>query len=171
MPSPISIIHNGVVLLDQLTTVNKLNDFFANLGQELASKISIRDEYDPIKDYMPPSNSLSMYVNPCMVEEIISLMMTMKKSKSTAIDGFDITVIDGIFDVIAKPLSNVFNSSFASCEVPVELKKAKVIPIYKANDKQYVGNYRPIFILPIFLNCWKDSCLLDCHHLLKNVVY
>ena len=35
--------------------------FFANLGQELASKIPIRAEYDPIKDYMPPSNSLSMY--------------------------------------------------------------------------------------------------------------
>ena len=50
-----------------------------------------------------------MYVNPCMVEEIISLMRTMKKSKSIAIDGFDIRVIDGIFDVIAKPLFNVFN--------------------------------------------------------------
>ena len=50
MPSPISIIHNGVVLLDQLTTANKFNNFFANLGQELASKIPIRAEYDPIKD-------------------------------------------------------------------------------------------------------------------------
>ena len=99
--------------------------FLANLGQELASKIPVRVEYDPIKDYMPPSNFLSMYVNPCMVEEIISLMRTMKKNKSIAIDGFDIKVIDGIFDVIAKTLSNVFNSSFASDEVPVELKKGE----------------------------------------------
>ena len=119
MLSSISIINNGVVSLDQLTTANKFNDLFANVGQELASKIPIRAEYDPIKDYMPPTNSLSMYVNPCMVEEIISLMRTMKKSKSIAIDGFDIRVIDGIFDVIAKPLFNVFNRSFSSGEVPV----------------------------------------------------
>ena len=34
--------------------------------------------------------------------------------------------------------------------VPDELKVAKIIPIYKCDDKKLISNYRSISILPVF---------------------
>jgi Reverse transcriptase (RNA-dependent DNA polymerase) len=34
--------------------------------------------------------------------------------------------------------------------VPDDLKIAKIIPIYKCDDKKIISNYRPISVLPVF---------------------
>jgi hypothetical protein len=34
--------------------------------------------------------------------------------------------------------------------VPDEMKIARVIPLYKSEDKSFVENYRPVSILPVF---------------------
>ena len=44
----------------------------------------------------------------------------------------------------------LINLSFSSGCYPTALKYAKVIPVFKANSKFEVSNYRPISILPIF---------------------
>ena len=46
------------------------------------------------------------------------------------------------------PLSNVINKSISQGIVPTCMKKAKIIPIYKAKDEQQFTNYRPISLLP-----------------------
>ena len=46
-------------------------------------------------------------------------------------------------------LTKIVNKSWTSGKFPRSLKIAKVIPIYKAEDKQIVSNYRPISILPV----------------------
>ena len=51
---------------------------------------------------------------------------------------------------LCKPLSLIFNKSFEEGVVPTALKTAKVIPIYKSEDKRLVSNYRPISVLPAF---------------------
>ena len=40
-------------------------------------------------------------------------------------------------------------------DFPEELKLAKVIPIYKADNEQHIQNYRPISVLPFFKNTQK----------------
>ena len=44
----------------------------------------------------------------------------------------------------------MINKSIESGHVPVAMKLAKVVPIYKSKDKQMLNNYRPISLLPIF---------------------
>ena len=48
------------------------------------------------------------------------------------------------------PLSYIINSSIIQGDFPEELKLAKVIPIYKADNEQHIQNYRPISVLPFF---------------------
>ena len=43
------------------------------------------------------------------------------------------------------------NLSLRTGEIPNDMKKAKVIPIYKnSGDKEIMKNYRPVSLLPTF---------------------
>ena len=47
------------------------------------------------------------------------------------------------------PLTHIINMSITQGIFPDELKLARVIPVYKCNDKQTLSNYRPISILTL----------------------
>jgi len=49
---------------------------------------------------------------------------------------------------LARPI-RLFYKSIEKGTVPDELKVAKIIPIYKYDDKKLISNYRPISILPV----------------------
>ena len=51
--------------------------------------------------------------------------------------------------MIAYPLSHIINLSVIQGCVPDGLKSARVIPLFKKNDKTEVGNYRPVSILNV----------------------
>jgi len=48
---------------------------------------------------------------------------------------------------LAKLLSHIINLSFAQGAFPHELKIANIIPIFKAGEKDIIGNYRPVSLL------------------------
>ena len=50
-------------------------------------------------------------------------------------------------NVLAEPLSILFNRSLETCYFPVIWKDANVSPIYKKDDKTLPSNYRPISLL------------------------
>ena len=51
---------------------------------------------------------------------------------------------------ISDPLTHIFNLSITSGIVPTEPKTARVIPLFKTDDKSLISNYRPISVLPSF---------------------
>ena len=52
--------------------------------------------------------------------------------------------------MISAPLANIINLSLQKGIFPDNLKIAKVIPVYKADDPSLLVNYRPISLLRIF---------------------
>ena len=50
-------------------------------------------------------------------------------------------------EILTAPVTHIINLSFNNARVPDKLKIAKVIPIYKKNEKYHVDNYRPISLL------------------------
>ena len=61
-----------------------------------------------------------------------------------------VNIIKTCSDELARPLSMIFNKSMVEGIVPDDLKIAKIIPVYKSEDKKIISNYRPISILPAF---------------------
>jgi len=51
-------------------------------------------------------------------------------------------VLRELADVIAEPLSIVFERSWRTGEVPEDWRKANITPIFKKGKKEYPGNYR-----------------------------
>ena len=55
-------------------------------------------------------------------------------------------------------VNNTINKSIHSGRVPDDIKLAKVIPIYKAKDKELLSNYRPISLLPTTSKILEKKC-------------
>ena len=52
-------------------------------------------------------------------------------------------------DVVAEPLSIIFERSWRTGEVPEDWRKASVTPIFKKGKKEDPGNYRPVCLTSI----------------------
>ena len=52
-------------------------------------------------------------------------------------------VVRELADVIAEPLSIIFERSWRTGQVPKDWRKANVTPVFKKGKKEDPGNYRP----------------------------
>ena len=64
-------------------------------------------------------------------------------------DGIHARYVRDSASIIVCPLGHVINLSLIQGIVPDDLKSARVVPLFKKNDKTEVGNYRPVSILSI----------------------
>ena len=89
-----------------------------------------------------------------LINEVINNKNTKQVLPSQfKIDGFDnipMHIIKNSFKYISNPLLNLINLSFSKGIFPDQLKIAKLIPIFKADDSEIFSNYRPISLLTNF---------------------
>jgi len=69
--------------------------------------------------------------------------------KSMRPNGMHPRVLRELADVVAEPLSIIFERSWRIGEVPEDSRKANVIPIFKKGKKENPGNYRPVSLTSI----------------------
>ena len=138
--------NDGTAITDDLDIANKFNDYFINIGPNLAKKIP--QSAINIYDHLPGNYPQSFFLQPTCNEEIRSTV----KSLNRAAPGWDElthSTFLSISEFLEEPVKHIINLSFAEGVVPVELKIAKVMPLFKADDAHSFSNYRPISILPI----------------------
>ena len=107
---------------------------------------------DVVPAAMPPlyyTTTSKLSVIKTTPEEVESVLRAIDLSKATGPDEISGRVLKHISSSISEPLSNYYNHSFEQGKVPLQWKKANVIPVYKKGDRQLVKNYRPISLLCI----------------------
>ena len=75
-------------------------------------------------------------------------------------DEMPASILKQCTDIYIDPLTHLINLSINQGIFPSKLKIAKVIPIYKSDDKQLIQNYRPISGLPFFSKKYFSNHLL-----------
>ncbi len=77
-------------------------------------------------------------------------MRSLKSSKSPSLDEISPRLIKDAADELVVPLTMLINSSLQSGTFPTCEKQAKVLPVYKSNEKSKLDNYHPISVTTVF---------------------
>ena len=125
---------------------NGFNDFFVDVGPRLSESIPqssksfrdfLGDQYDEEFNFQEVNSF------------IINITLSKLKSKSSVgNDNISMKLLKEIMPIIVKPIIHLFNLSLNTGYIPDNYKCAKIIPIYKAGERDRFDNYRPISILP-----------------------
>ena len=91
-----------------------------------------------------------MFLSPVDEKEVHKVVEICKNKSSTDADGLNMNIVKRVITTIIKPLTHGFNISFKTGVFPDKLKIAKIIPIFKAGNKENCTNYRRISLLPLF---------------------
>ncbi|KFP24195.1 RNA-directed DNA polymerase from mobile element jockey, partial [Colius striatus] len=82
-------------------------------------------------------------------DDVKDLLVKLNAHKSMGADGMHTRMLRELADVIAKPLSIIFEQSWRTGEVPEDCRKANVTPVFKKGRKDDPGNYRLVSLTSI----------------------
>ena len=136
--------------IDNLTNlidiVNALNDYFTNVGANLANRIPTSD-LELNFDNNPNIPLLELVET--TPEEVRELLLGISDSKATGEDEIPVPFLKMAIDTTSNIICYIINLSFRTLTVPDKWKVALIAPIYKDGDRNLPNNYRPISILPV----------------------
>ena len=119
------------------------------LGKKL--HMSLDNNTDDFKQYMSHNiPDKSIFLKPIDESEVLNVVKSFKVSSSSGIDELSGKVVKSVIHFLLVPIIHILNLSITTGIVPLKLKVAKVVPIYKKNDVHHISNYRPISVLPFF---------------------
>ena len=123
------------------------NEYFTNIAHELHENLPPSDT-DPIS-FLRGDFPNSMVVLPVLPQDVVKVIDSLKNSKNNT-NEIATSIIKYNKNLIAIPISTLFNQSINCGAFPKCLKHATVIPIHKKGPKDIVSNYRPISLLSTF---------------------
>ena len=95
-------------------------------------------------------------------QEFEKAFNALKRNKIIGSDGLNSNIIMNVYNSAKVILFKIFKASPEEAVFPEKLEIAKVIPVFKMDDKENAEKYRPISILPVFLKCLNVLCLIVC---------
>ena len=137
---------SGEICFNKQNVSEKFNAFYTTVASKLVEKLPkslyrygrqfVLTFYSQ-KGVIPNNFSFSIMSE----NQILKYLSKLSVSKSTGLDGIPCKFVRDSASIIACPLTHIINLSLIQGVVPDDLKSARVVPIFKKNDKTDVGNY------------------------------
>ena len=143
---------------EKFDIVNKFNDFFAGIGDALATQM-------PDSTYPPtfPSDHMhhNFYLFPPTHDEISKIIMNLKMTW-TSTDVLPVKLLKRFKNILVVPITLLIEHSIQKGVFPSELKIARITPIHKEGLFTEPSNFRPISSLSYWSKIYEKffSCRL-----------
>ena len=145
-PNGIKCILDNGRLTDQLEITNKFNDFFINIGPSLTKNMPTTRNHNYGK-YLTGNILSSFQFDLVDDDTIVKTLHSIRSKSSSGHDGISTKLLKFLSPPLISPLRVIINQSLITGIFPEKLKIAKVIPLFKKDDKAKTDNYRPISLL------------------------
>ena len=139
---------NGKVISGNFEIAEGFNEFFVNIGPKLAK--SIPNSSRPFSDYLSNPVKENFVFSNMRPDIILEALKKLKNKKSSGHDKISSNLLKFIIPSIMGPICHLFDLSFKTGFIPMQLKTAKIVPIYKSGQTDIFTNYRPISLLSSF---------------------
>lgn len=143
-------IQLGDRVLEVESDAAEIADEFGNYYDGAVESLSKKFEGENIPDTysrVTVVNSFAVYdITP---SETFRHIMNLPSKPSTGPDGLPARVFRESADVLAEPLTDLFNFSLKGGIFPEVLKKSLVVPVYKSGCDRSLDSYRPISLLSV----------------------
>ncbi|KAL0841765.1 hypothetical protein ABMA28_014029 [Loxostege sticticalis] len=130
-------------------SANFINNYFANIGMHLASKIqnvyetpiSRHEDNNPV----PLHSFVLLHTD---IDEVKDVILSLKSNSAPGWDNIPNDFIKMAVNDLAPIISYLTNLCFDTGIFPAPLKHSIITPVYKGGDRDDISNYRPISVLP-----------------------
>lgn len=122
-----------------------LNNHFASVGSNLASALPNGDNH--FENYIEPAVS-TFALQHTSTEVVLKHLEKLSPNKATGLDNISCRLLKEAAQIIAPSVALIINKTIDTGFFPSNWKLAKIFPLFKANDRTNVQNYRPISVLP-----------------------
>ena len=139
-------LNDESMISDKSVISNRFNEFFVNIGPNLAKMIPIQN-VSPLQ-FMDDPTVNSIFLSLVTAEEIREIVCSLKNG-AAGHDEIKASILKSISSYIIDPLAYICNLSLNQGVFPSELKTANVLPLYKADDPFLFNNYRPVSLLNV----------------------
>ena len=158
---------SGKLVTDDQSMAEILNDFFCSVfTQEDSSNVPEAEQR-----YFGGQPLESFVISAAQVQQKLTKL---KPNSAPGPDRLWPRILGRLAEVIALPLSMIYNRCLIESSVPSEWKDANVTPIFKKGSKGMAGNYRPVsltcILCKIMESILKDGIVehLERHNLLRD---
>ncbi len=162
---------NSIKISEPVEIADAFLKHFSSIGSKLANNINY--SLTSADHYLGNRVSQSLFLSPTDPQEIAMEIDNLKPKKSTGIDGLSTKLLKMLKNEITEPISILVNKSLNEGIFPDNLKKTKLIPVYKSKDKENLDNYRPIAILPSISKIYEKIVFKRVYRFLDlhNIIY
>ena len=138
--------NNDGVTKDSFEISNIFNKHLTTIGDKLASQLppSIRAFNEYLKSPTPTGSFSFSPITPGETQNEIELL---PYNKACGLYSFPTRILKLVKSALSIPLFKIINRSIEIEKYPNKLRYAKIILIYKDDDKEEPGNYRPNSLL------------------------
>ena len=137
---------NDKIIHDVHDICDKFNDFFVNIGPNLAANIKPSSNIK-YTSFLKRIITSAFHFDLVNESEVLKIVSSLKNKESAGYDGLSTKLLKILIPAVIKPLTLIINQSLATGVFPDSLKIAKVVPLYKKDDKLIMDNYRPVSLL------------------------
>ncbi len=111
------------------------------LNRQFQSVFTVENDFNasPPAHTVPPMQDITITTN-----GVLKLLQNLNPGKACGPDNISPRVLKELADIIADPLTRIFQKSLNEQQVPKDWRHATVTPVFKKGQKYDCANYRPI---------------------------
>ena len=167
---------NGHTFTNDQAVSEHFNEFFCSIGANLADKFN-QSASNSLSRYLEQRVSPSIYLDVPNLSEIINAIQALSLNKSIGHDNIPPYYLRIASSILAPYLQIFIDFCFTKSLFPETCTIAKIVPIFKKDERENPSNYRPISILTCFSKILEQILhkglisFFDKHGIIQHTLY